>query len=203
MSLGSGYGYRRSALRRHGLVPGMRVLDVATGTGLVARAAMELLGPKGEVVGLDPSRGMLDVCRGVPRVSLVQGSGDSLPFADGSFDFVTMGYALRHVDDIQATFREYRRVLRPGGRVLILEISRPDGPVGRAFAGFYFGTLVPLAARVTLGGHAAQQMMAYYWDTIRECVPPEAILDALGRAGFDASERIRSGGIFSEFTALA
>ena len=203
MSLGTGYLYRRGALRRHGLVPGMRVLDVATGTGLVARAAIELLGPQGEVVGLDPSSGMLAECRRVPRVSLVQGSGDSLPFADAAFDFLTMGYALRHVEDLEATFREYRRVLRPGGRVLILEISRPERPLGRALAGFYFGKLVPLAARLTMGSDAAQQMMTYYWDTIRECVPPEAILGALRRAGFSASERVRSGGIFSEFTALA
>jgi demethylmenaquinone methyltransferase/2-methoxy-6-polyprenyl-1,4-benzoquinol methylase len=203
MSLGTGGVYRRAALRRHGLVPGMRLLDVATGTGPVARAAAGILRGEGLIVGLDPSRGMLNESRRLGDATLVQGIGEALPFADGSFDLLTMGYALRHVPDLEMTFREYRRVLRPGGHVLILEISRPTSSIGRKLAAFYFGRLVPLATRLGTGSAGAGDMMRYYWDTIEQCVPPEAILRAMATAGLEKPERVISGGIFSEFAARA
>jgi demethylmenaquinone methyltransferase/2-methoxy-6-polyprenyl-1,4-benzoquinol methylase len=121
---GSGALYRRQALQRLGVRPGMSFLDVATGTGLVAREAASLAGGSG-VIGLDPSRGMLEQARRTVTAPLVQARGEALPFGDARFDALSMGYALRHVSDLHAAFREYHRVLRPRGRVLILEISRP------------------------------------------------------------------------------
>ena len=203
MSFGTGGWYRRSALRRHGLVPSMRVLDVATGTGLVARAAADILRGDGTIIGLDPSRGMLAESQRLGHATLVQGIGEALPFADRTFDFLTMGYALRHVPDLEMAFREYRRVLKPGGRILILEISRPESTVGRGLASLYFGRLVPLAAKIGTGSAGARDMMKYYWDTIEQCVPPAAILGALEKTGFDNPRRVISGGIFSEFAASA
>jgi demethylmenaquinone methyltransferase/2-methoxy-6-polyprenyl-1,4-benzoquinol methylase len=203
MSFGTGGLYRRHALRRHGLRPGMRMLDVATGTGLVARAAADILGAEGSIVGLDPSRAMLDQSQGLGSATLVQGVGEALPFADGTFDFLTMGYALRHVPDLETTFREYRRVLRRDGRVLILEISRPESSIGRGIASVYFGRIVPIVTRIGTGSTGARDMMKYYWDTIEQCVPPPAILGALAAAGFQSPERVISGGIFSEFAAIA
>ena len=114
MSLGTGGQYRKNALRAAGLEPGMRVLDVATGTGLVLRPASELSGGTSLAIGLDPSDGMLRECRKRSAALLVQGRGEALPFRDGHFDMVSMGYGLRHVADLHALFREYRRVLRPG-----------------------------------------------------------------------------------------
>ena len=99
----------------------MRVLDIATGTGLVAREALAL---GSDVVGLDPSAGMLGEARRL-AYPLVRGLGEQLPFRDACFDFVSMGFALRHVADIDALFAEMRRVLAPGGTACVLEITRP------------------------------------------------------------------------------
>jgi demethylmenaquinone methyltransferase / 2-methoxy-6-polyprenyl-1,4-benzoquinol methylase len=197
MSLGSGALYRRQALQRLGVRPGLSILDVATGTGLVAREAAFLAGGTG-VIGLDPSRGMLEEARRTAALPLVQARGEALPFPGERFDVLSMGYALRHVSDLLAAFREYHRVLRPGGRVLILEISRPASAAGLWLARLYLKRLVPLVTRVGTGSASAQRLMDYYWDTIERCVPPEAILDALRRSGFEASRRVQ-GGMLSEY----
>lgn len=197
MSLGSGALYRRQALERLGVVPGMAVLDVATGTGLVARAASDLTGGSG-VIGLDPSRGMLEEARRHGAVPLVQARGEALPFPDGRFDALTMGYALRHVADLFGAFREYHRVLRPGGRLLILEISRPASRAGYLLARLYLKRLVPLITRLGTRSASAERLMDYYWDTIERCVAPEAILDALRQSGFAATRRVQ-GGLLSEY----
>jgi len=200
MSLGSGALYRRQALQRLGLRPGMKLLDVATGTGLVAREATSLAGGSG-VIGLDPSRGMLEQARRTVTAPLVQARGEALPFADARFDALSMGYALRHVSDLHAAFREYHRVLRPRGRVLILEISRPASRLGLGLARLYLKRFVPFITRVGTGSADAQRLMDYYWDTIEHCVPPEAILDAMRRAGFEATRRVQ-GGLLSEYVGL-
>ena len=130
-SFGTGRRYRRRSLLRAGLRPGDRVVDVATGTGMVAAEARRLVGPTGMVAALDVSWGMLQQARAAPGLGLVQGSVDALPFAAGSFDVLTMGYALRHVAALGAACAEFLRVLRPGGQVLLLEVGRPDGRIAR------------------------------------------------------------------------
>ncbi|HEV3141855.1 MAG TPA: class I SAM-dependent methyltransferase, partial [Vicinamibacterales bacterium] len=130
MSFGSGQRYRHDALERAGLRPGMRVLDVGTGTGLLAREIQRVLGPTGRIVGLDPSVNMMAAGRCRLSIALVRGHGERLPFADRSFEFVTMGYALRHVSDLDQAFEEYLRVLKPGGRLLLLEVTRPTSRLG-------------------------------------------------------------------------
>ena len=184
LSFGSGSGYRRRALLRVGLRPGMTVLDVATGTGLVARQALAITGDPQSVIGLDISAGMLAEVRRLLGIPLIQGLMERLPVADACCDLVSMGYALRHVADLNATFREFHRVLRPGGALLILEITRPAHPVKRALLKFYLGRLVPLLSRLTTGQRDLQTLMHYYWDTIEHCVPPETILQAIRTAGF-------------------
>jgi demethylmenaquinone methyltransferase/2-methoxy-6-polyprenyl-1,4-benzoquinol methylase len=201
MSFGTGERYRKQTLRDAGLAPGMRVLDVATGTGLVLRAAVEISGGTGLAVGLDPSTGMLRECRKGCAAPLIQGLGEHLPFADASFHMVSMGYALRHVADLRALFTEYQRVLKPGGRVLILEITQPRSPVGRWLNRLYLRTLVPGVARLSTGAAAASRMMDYFWDTIESCVPPEVILDALRETGFPNATRRVTGGVLSEYLA--
>jgi demethylmenaquinone methyltransferase/2-methoxy-6-polyprenyl-1,4-benzoquinol methylase len=201
MSCGSGQGYRREALARAGLQPGMRVLDVGTGTGLLAREIVHLVGSPGHIVGLDPSPGMMAAGRRQPGIQFVQGVGERLPFPDAHFDFLTMGYALRHVPDLDQTFEEYRRVLKPGGRMLLLEITRPASTLGLTLARLYFGTVVPWLTRISTGSANAEELMRFYWDTIARSVPPETVLASLGRSGLIAPDRTVMHGIFSEYTA--
>ncbi len=201
MSLGTGEHYRRHALRTAGLGPGMRVLDVATGTGLVLRSAAELSGGEGLSVGLDPSGGMLRECRKRCDAPLIMGRGEDLPFAGGHFDMVSMGYGLRHVADLHKLFDEYRRVLKPGGRLLILELTQPTSAAGRQINKLILGRLIPGVARLW-GGAPAARMMAYFWETIEHCVPPETILSALREAGFPDARRQVTGGILSEYTGI-
>ena len=199
MSFGTGERYRKQALLDGGLRPGMRILDVATGTGLVLRSATAITGDSGLAVGLDPSVGMLRECRKSCPAALLQGFGEQLPFADESFDMVSMGYGLRHVADLRTLFAEYYRVLKPEGRILLLEITQPQSPVGRWLNRLYLRTVVPRMSRVGTRAVAASRMMEYFWDTIETCVPPQVILDALEGAGFRAAKRRVTGGVLSEY----
>ncbi|WP_454063591.1 class I SAM-dependent methyltransferase [Candidatus Nitrospira salsa] len=184
LSFGSGNWHRTNTLRQSGFSQGMNVLDVACGPGTVARCAQDLVKPEGYVVGHDPSRGMLQEAKknGLRRLS--QGLAEHLPFQDSIFDRVTMGYALRHVSDLQHTFTEYFRVLKPGGRVLILEISRPRSLVQMRLAKFFLKTIIPRIARYKTRNQEALTIMEYFWDTIEHCVSPEIILTTLKRSGF-------------------
>lgn len=204
MSMGTGEGYRGRVLRDAGLTSGMRLLDVAAGTGLVLRSAAEIVGPDGLAVGLDPSSGMLQECRARSGAPLLQARGEQLPFGPASFDMVSMGYALRHVPDLVALFSEYRRVLRPGGRVVIMEIAQPATAVGRRLNRLFLQTVVPRIAQFSTGRREARTMMDYFWDTIENCVPPEVILSALAQAGLDTpTRRVTGGGVLSEYLATA
>jgi demethylmenaquinone methyltransferase/2-methoxy-6-polyprenyl-1,4-benzoquinol methylase len=204
LSLGSGSWYRRQALLRAGLKAGMSVADVAVGTGLVAREAVSIVTTgrtPGKVVGIDPSSGMLERARAALGIETIIATAESLPFPDASVDFVSMGYALRHMDDLVAAFREFRRVLRPNGSVCILEITRPRTWFGRAFLRAYLGTLSAVIGRVTRLSPRTPELWAYYWETIDRCVPPQKVLDALRTAGFTNPRRAVTMGIFSEYTA--
>lgn len=202
MSLGSGARYRRDALLRAGLVPGRKVLDVGAGTGVIALLAQDIVGEAGEVTAVDPSPGMLEVARTAGVRHTVPGRAESLPFADARFDLLAMGYALRHVPDLHAAFAECLRVLQPGGKLLILEITRPRRGLGYRLLRFYLGTLVPWVTRLLRGSSEAQTLMRYYWETIEHCVPPLTILAALEVAGFVQVRRDVRLGIFSEYSAL-
>ena len=207
LSLGSGRWYRREALRRAGLAPGMRIADVATGTGLVAGEAMGLIGPTGRLVGIDPSQEMMKRAKERLGIETVCAVAESLPFAGGSFDFLSMGYALRHVADLNVAFAEFYRVLRPagefgGGRLCILEITRPGTWLGRAMLRLYLGTVSRLIGLFGRLSPRTPELWAYYWETIDKCVPPQQVINALRQAGFEDVERSVIGGVFSEYTAI-
>jgi demethylmenaquinone methyltransferase/2-methoxy-6-polyprenyl-1,4-benzoquinol methylase len=200
LALGSGPWYRRQALQRAGLTAGAEVLDVGIGTGLVAREALALIGPGGRLTGVDPSPGMMGEVR-LPGVELVQGRAEAIPRADASCDFLSMGYALRHISDVAAAFREFHRVLRPGGKLVVLEITKPAGRVGTVLLKGYMRAFVPLLARVVARRSHTSELWRYYWDTIEACIPPETVLGALREAGFADARRHVELGIFSEYTA--
>lgn len=200
--LRSGAGYRRWVQQRHGLKPGQQVLDVACGTGLVAIEAAKILGTAANITCLDPSEGMLAVARTKLPAHFVQGRAEALPFPDNSFDFLTMGYALRHVTDLETTFREYARVLRPGGKVLILEVTKPAGTMGGFIFRIYFGRIYPFLSGLFTRSRDAREMMRYYWETMDACVPPATVLDALRSAGLAAVKRNTALGLFSEYSGV-
>jgi demethylmenaquinone methyltransferase/2-methoxy-6-polyprenyl-1,4-benzoquinol methylase len=203
LSFGSNRRYRRRALERAGLVAGMRALDVACGTGISTKPVRSIVGKGAPVVGLDPSFGMLEKGMGREGILLVRSVAESLPFAGGSFDFLAMGYALRHVSDLRPTFREFHRVLRPGGVLLILEITPPASRIGGYFLRLYLRRLIPLTMRLGRGGKVGQELMEYFWETIEACVPPATIMSALAEAGFADCDRYLELGIFSEYRAIA
>jgi len=201
LAMGSGPWYRRSALQRAGLREGAEVLDVGIGTGLVAREALKLIGPQGRLVGVDPSPGMMGEVS-LPGVELVQGRAEALPRLDASCDFISMGYALRHISDVKAAFAEFFRVLRPGGRLLVLEITKPAGRVGTAVLKAYMRSVVPVIAKVMAHRHDTAELWRFYWDTIEACIVPNLVLEALRDAGFEQVDRHTELGIFSEYTAV-
>jgi demethylmenaquinone methyltransferase/2-methoxy-6-polyprenyl-1,4-benzoquinol methylase len=203
VGFGLGLWHRRRALQAAGLRAGMRVLDVACGPGLTTQCALALTGPTGYVVGLDPSSGMLHEAQKGPCRIFVRGVGEQLPFPDGTFDFLSMGYALRHVSDLRMAFREYRRVLRPGGVILLLEISRPRSTALLTVSRFYIRTVMGAAFARATGNPDMRTLMRYWWDTTEQCVAPETILSALRDVGLvECHLRELFGGLVRDYRAV-
>jgi demethylmenaquinone methyltransferase / 2-methoxy-6-polyprenyl-1,4-benzoquinol methylase len=168
-----------------------KVLDACCGTGDLALAD-ERAG--GRVTGLDFSDRMLERARRKSTsIEWVQGDLLALPFPDGSFDAATVGFGIRNLEDLEAGLRELARVLRPGGRLGCLEITRPRG-VLRPFFRLWFDGLVPLAGKVLPGGAAYTYLPA----SVRRFPGPEDLAGAMRRAGFaHVGWRLLGGGIVS------
>ncbi|MBE3585762.1 MAG: demethylmenaquinone methyltransferase [Thermoanaerobacter sp.] len=150
--------WRRFAAAQTGLQPGGCGLDVCCGTGMLTIELARLAGPGGRVIGLDFCEKML--LKGRENISktpysgqiqFVQGNAVDLPFPDNTFDCATIGFALRNVPDIRKTISEMARVVRPGGKVVSLELSKPSLPVFKQLYYFYFNRLVPLLGRLGVG----------------------------------------------------
>ena len=177
----------------------MTVFDVCVGTGQVARAAQGVVGDAGGVVALDASLGMLVEAHQHVPVPLIQGYVEEIPVKSDYSDFITMGYALRHVSDFESAFSEFFRVLRPGGTLLLIEFAKPRSRPMYFLLRLYLNYVVPAIAR--LGGRDAETMMRYFWETIEHCAPPETILDALRRVGFDDPRKGGQIDLLAEYTA--
>ncbi|WP_018882059.1 MULTISPECIES: class I SAM-dependent methyltransferase [unclassified Thioalkalivibrio] len=197
---GTGQAYRRFVLKKSGLKAGMNVLDVATGTGPVAQEIRKVVGDD-HLTCVDPSRGMMDIARTKMDATFVQSLGEQMPLPDRQFDRLYMGYGLRHVRDLHELFSEYFRVLKPGGRCTILEVSRPRTRRQFALARFYFRDFVPFVGKVLTRDPDGHLLMRYFWDTIDQCVPPEEIQDTLRAVGFDDVQRDVQLGVFSAYMA--
>ncbi len=202
LAWGTGSRYRRQALERAGLKTGMKVLDVGVGTGLVAAQACVLAGDATLVTGVDPSAGMLAASKLPAAVTLMEGRAESLPFPDNHFDFLSMGYALRHISDLGVAFAEFERVLKPGGRLCILEITQAQNRMGKWLLRNYMRGVIPLLTRFVSKQKDSATIWRYYWDSIEACVPPEQVLATLHAAGLTQVQRHLEVGVFSEYQAI-
>lgn len=199
LSLNVDRRWRRELVRAAGARAGECVLDVATGTADVAIEFARRTGAAW-VAGLDPSPGMLDVARGklaagnaaAPRIQLIEGDALSLPFADGSFDVVTIAFGLRNLPDYARGVREMSRVLRPGGRLVVLEFLPPSG-VARVVFRSYVATVVPVIGRAVSGSREAYRYLA---SSIGGFLPAADVRSLLEDAGLErVTARRLTGGI--------
>jgi demethylmenaquinone methyltransferase/2-methoxy-6-polyprenyl-1,4-benzoquinol methylase len=177
--------------------PGDDVLDACCGTGDLAIAAARV---GGNVTGLDFSPAMLERARRkAPELKWVEGDLLALPFAGASFDSATVGFGVRNVDDLTRALEELRRVLRPGGRLGVLEITRPRGLLA-PFYRVWFDGVVPLLGKLLPGGSAYTYLPA----SVRRFPGPRELADLIQAAGFrDVRIRLLAGGIVALHTAEA
>jgi demethylmenaquinone methyltransferase/2-methoxy-6-polyprenyl-1,4-benzoquinol methylase len=149
MTAGLHHRWRERAADMAALAPGGRALDVATGTGDLALELSERVGPSGEVIGSDFSERMLELARAkAPQIRFETANALDLPYDDDSFDAATVGFGARNFSDLPQGLREMTRVVRPGGRVVVLEITTPQRPPLSWFFRVWFDQVVPLIGRV-------------------------------------------------------
>lgn len=184
LSFGQHHRWRRFAARQCRFPPGGLALDVAVGT---ADFALEVIGTTGRAVGVDPCEPMMRWGRGKlrersaeERVLLVAGEAEHLPVASDRFDCATIGFALRNVTDIDQTFAEMTRAIRPGGRVVALEIAKPRIPGFATMFFLYFYRLSPLLARLFGGDAEAYQ---YLPNSLKIFKSREELAESMRRAG--------------------
>jgi demethylmenaquinone methyltransferase / 2-methoxy-6-polyprenyl-1,4-benzoquinol methylase len=178
--------------------PGDRVLDAACGTGDFALADLDA-GAR-EVVGIDFAPRMLERARRKSiEIDWIQADLLALPFPDESFDVATVGFGVRNLAELERGLRELRRVLRPGGRIAVLEITRPRGAL-RPFFSVWFERIVPLAGRLLPGGRAYGYLPA----SVRRFPPAEELAELLEHAGFENVRfRLLAGSIVALHTGTA
>ncbi len=197
MTMGLDMRWRRLAARSV-VREGDRVLDAACGTGDLAVASLRAGAAR--VTGLDFSERMLERARRkAPHAEWVRGDMLALPFADGTFDVATVGFGVRNVADLPLALRELRRVLRPGGRVAVLEITRPRGPL-KLFYSLWFDRIVPLLGRLLPGGEAYSYLPA----SVKRFPGADELAGMMREAGFsDVRYRLLAGTIVALHTGAA
>jgi demethylmenaquinone methyltransferase/2-methoxy-6-polyprenyl-1,4-benzoquinol methylase len=192
MTVGMHHRWRRRAVDMAAVGPGSRALDVATGTGDLA---IELAGRGAAVVGLDFSERMLELARGkAPALEFAQGNALDLHYPDGSFDAVTVGFGARNFDDLDRGLRELARVTRPGGRVVILEITTPQKPPLSWFFRLWFDRVVPRLGRLAGDPDA----YSYLPSSVRRFPGPRELAERMVAAGLgDVRWVLTAGGIIA------
>jgi demethylmenaquinone methyltransferase/2-methoxy-6-polyprenyl-1,4-benzoquinol methylase len=174
--------WRRRLVEAAGLRPGGSAIDVACGTGKVAGDLQRRSGPEGRVLGVDISPGMIGIARrrlaGRPGLEFVVGDALALPSDGAAFDAATIAFGMRNLPDYRRGFAEMARVVRPGGRVLCLEIARPRSRLARLLR-WWFDRVVPVIGRLAGQGSA----YAYLVRSVQAYPPPEQIADIMRDAG--------------------
>ena len=196
MSAGLNRIWNKKALQATGLRPGGRALDLACGAGSLTRDLAKRVGPGGYVLGIDFSEEMLRVAKGRPASNIEYRLGDATDLqgvGDNSFDAVTIAYGARNIPDLDALFGEMARAVRPNGKVVCLEIARPEGRFFATFYGLWFDRLVPW-----LGGKVSGDAWAYSYlpESVKEFVASGELAEIMGRNGLqNVTWRKFSGGI--------
>jgi demethylmenaquinone methyltransferase / 2-methoxy-6-polyprenyl-1,4-benzoquinol methylase len=195
MTAGLHHRWRERAADLARLRPGDRALDVATGTGDLAIELARRVRPGGSVVGSDFSEGMLERARtkaaGVSEIAWEWGNALELPYPDDGFDAATVGFGARNFSDLERGLAEMARVVRPGGRVVVLEITTPTKPPLSTFFSIWFDRLVPLMGRF-------DEAYSYLPKSVKRFPGPEALGGALARAGLtDVRWILTAGGIIA------
>jgi demethylmenaquinone methyltransferase / 2-methoxy-6-polyprenyl-1,4-benzoquinol methylase len=198
MTAGLHHRWRERAADLARLSSGGRALDVATGTGDLALALARRVGPSGEVVGSDFSDGMLARARekaaGVPGVRFEHADALALPYEDQSFDAATVGFGARNFGDLARGLAEMVRVVRPGGRVVVLEITTPTRPPLSTFFSLWFDRVVPLMGRLAADPEAYE----YLPRSVKRFPGPAALAGLLRDAGLeDVRWILTAGGIIA------
>ena len=192
MTAGMHHRWRERAADLARVGPGTRALDVATGTGDLA---IELASRGAEVVGVDFSEGMLDLARAkAPGLRFEQGNALDLAYADGEFDAVTVGFGARNFADLDRGLAEMARITRPGGRVVVLEITSPRKPPLSWFFGLWFDRIVPTLGRVAGDSDA----YTYLPTSVRRFPEPEELAGRMAAVGLvDVRWVLTAGGIIA------
>lgn len=193
LSAGVDTVWRKQAIRQLQGRPVRTLLDVATGTADLALEASRQLKPE-RIVGIDISREMLDIGRSkVSRrgleglIELIEGDSENLPFADNTFDAVTVAFGVRNYEDLEKGLAEMRRVLKGGGRLVVLEFSRPRGFPFRQLFNFYFANILPLIGRLTSKDPKAYR---YLYESVQAFPDGEDFITILEKAGYKSNQCI-------------
>jgi demethylmenaquinone methyltransferase/2-methoxy-6-polyprenyl-1,4-benzoquinol methylase len=191
MTAGLHHAWRRRAADLAHVAPGDRVLDVATGTGDLAIELSKRVAPGGEVIGTDFSEEMLVHARGkAPGITFEWGNALELPYADGEFAAATVGFGARNFSDLDQGLKEMARVVRPGGRVVILEITTPQRPPLSTFFSLWFDRLVPLIGKVAGDPDAYD----YLPNSVKRFPEPAGLAAAFERAGLEQIKWVLTAG---------
>jgi demethylmenaquinone methyltransferase/2-methoxy-6-polyprenyl-1,4-benzoquinol methylase len=187
--------WRKRAVAFAALKPGGRAIDIASGTGKVAADLLRSAQPGGEALGVDISPGMIGIARqrheGQLGLTFVVGDAMALPAEDGRFDAATIAFGMRNLPDYTKGFAEMARVVRPGGKVVCLEIARPRSRLARVMR-WWFDRIVPVIGKVAGQGDA----YAYLVRSVQNYPPPERIAEVMREAGLVGIRWIgMSGGI--------
>ena len=195
MTAGLHHRWRARAADLAAVGPGSRALDVATGTGDLAVELARRVAPGGEVIGSDFSEEMLALARRkAPELRFEWGNALELPYPDGRFDAATVGFGARNFSDLDRGLREMARVVRPGGRVVVLEITTPQRPPLSTFFRVWFDRIVPLLGRLT----GESLAYSYLPSSVRRFPAPEGLAAAMERAGLrDIRWLLTAGGIIA------